>query len=94
MDGDRLREGSLTYARRSERVDVRFRVERPGSRPAEEFIRFLGQPPPAKPAVEHAETIRQRDELQAQVEKMRADLARRNAQIRRLQQRLNQPAKP
>jgi proteasome lid subunit RPN8/RPN11 len=92
MDGDRLREGSITYARRSERVDVRFRVERPGAQPAEEFIRFLGQPPPAKPAIDQAEAIRQRDQLQQQVEQMRADLARKNAQIRRLQQRPARPA--
>ncbi len=91
MDGERLREGSITYARRTDRVDVHFRVERPGAQPVHEFLRFLGQPPPVRPTVEHAEAIRQRDELQQQVEKMRADLARRNAQIRRLQQRVARP---
>ncbi len=94
MEGERLREGSLTYARRSERVDVRCRVEAPGAAPVEEFIRFLGQPPPARPAPDQAEVLRQRDELQQQVERMRAELALRNAQIRRLQQRSAQPAAP
>jgi proteasome lid subunit RPN8/RPN11 len=86
MDGERLREGSITYARRSDRVDVRFRVNRPGSQPVEEFIRFLGQPVPGKPSPEELETIRQRDDLQQEVEKMRAELRTKNAQLRRLQQ--------
>ncbi len=91
MDGERLREGSITYARRSDRVDVRFRVKRPGSAPTEEFIRFLGQPVLGKPSPEELDAIRQRDELQQQVEKLRADLRSKNAQLQRLQQ--PQPAK-
>jgi hypothetical protein len=91
MDGERLREGSITYVRRSDRVDVRFRVNRPGSAPTEEFIRFLGQPILSKPSPEELEAIRQRDELQQQVEKLRADLRSKNAQLRRFQQQ--QPSK-
>lgn len=91
MEGERLREGSLTYARRSDKVDVRCRLEAPGAAPVEEFIRFLGQPPPARPAPDQAEVLRQRDELQQQVERMRAELALRNAQLRRLQERARQP---
>ena len=87
MDGERLREGSVTYLRQSDRVDVRFRVERPGSRPAQEFIRFLGQPVRPKPSSEDVEAIRQNDDLQRQVDEMRTDLQRKAAQIRRLQQR-------
>lgn len=86
MDGERLREGSITYARRSDRVDVRFRVRQPGSAPTEEFIQFLGQPIPSKPSPEELEAIRRRDELQQQVEKMRAELRSKNLQLRRLQQ--------
>jgi proteasome lid subunit RPN8/RPN11 len=92
MGGERLREGSITYARVSDSVDVRLRVERPRAAPLEEYIRFLGQPPPAKPTPDQAETLRQRDELRLQVERMRAELARRNAQIRLLQQRRFTPA--
>ena len=87
MDGERLREGSVTYLRQSDRVDVRFRVERPGSRPAQEFIRFLGQPVRPKPSSEDVEAIRQNEDLQRQVDEMRTDLQRKAAQIRRLQQR-------
>ena len=94
MEGDRLREGSLTYARRTEKVDVRCRVEASGAAPVEEFIRFLGQPPPVRPAPDQAEVLRQRDELQQQVERLRAELALRNAQLRRLQPRATQPAQP
>jgi hypothetical protein len=86
MDAERLREGSITYARRSDRVDVRFRLNRPGSQPFEEFIRFLGQPVPGKLSPEELEAIRQRDELQQQVEKMRAELRSKTAQLQRLQQ--------
>jgi len=92
MEGERLRGGSLTYARRSDRVDVRCRVERAAAAPVEEFIRFLGQAPPARPSVDQAEALRQRDELQQQVERMRAELALKNAQLRRLQERTRQPA--
>ena len=94
MDGERLREGSITYARRSDRVDVRFRVNRPGSKPTEEFIRFLGQPVPGKPSPEELEAIRQRDELQQQVEKMRAELRSKSTQLRRLQQQQQSKTAP
>jgi len=92
MEGERLREGSITYARISDSVDVRLRVERPRAAPLEEYIRFLGQPPPVRPTPDQAETLRQRDELRQQVERMRAELARKNAQIRLLQQQRSSPA--
>jgi Tfp pilus assembly protein FimV len=90
MAGERLREGSLTYARRADRVDVWCRVELPAAS-VEEFVRFIGQPPPTRPSFEQAETLRQRDELQQQVERLRAELALKDAQLRRLQQRASQP---
>ncbi|HVX65434.1 MAG TPA: hypothetical protein VHA11_02470 [Bryobacteraceae bacterium] len=41
FDAERLREGSITYARHSDNVEVRLRVER-ASGSQEEFVRFLG----------------------------------------------------
>jgi proteasome lid subunit RPN8/RPN11 len=82
MTGDRLREGSLSYTRQSEIVDVRLRVEPLGARPAQEFIRFVGQPIHRASTAESA-AIQQRDALKAEVEKLRAEIQRRDARARR-----------
>lgn len=80
FDGQRLRQGSVTYARRSEKVDLRLRVDRPGRRPAEESVRFLGPPPPGtfppelQPAREEA--------LAREIEKMRAELEQKRIELR------------
>ena len=83
MDGDRLREGSVNYARHSEIVDVRLRVNPRGARPVQEFVRFIGQPVRRTGTPEEAEVVRQRDALKAEVEKLRAEIQRRNARARR-----------
>ncbi len=54
FDHERLLEGSVTYARHSETVEVRLSVDRGGRPQAEEFVRFLGKPialPPAAAAL-------------------------------------------
>jgi proteasome lid subunit RPN8/RPN11 len=83
LDAERLREGSVDYVRQSEIVDVRLLVNPRGSRAVQEFMRFVGQPvrraaPPAE-----GEVVRERDALKAEVDKLRAELQRKDAQSRR-----------
>jgi proteasome lid subunit RPN8/RPN11 len=79
MDSDRLREGSVDYVRRAEIVDVRLIVRESRGRETKESIRFIGQP------VKRGETelIRERDELKAEVEKLRLELQTKDAQLRK-----------
>jgi proteasome lid subunit RPN8/RPN11 len=84
MEGDRLREGSLDYVRNAEIVDVRLIVNPQSGKPAQEFIRFVGQPVRRPSAAVESEAIRQRDELQAELDKLRAEIHnRRDARARR-----------
>ena len=82
MEGDRLREGSLDYVRNAAIVDVRLVVTPKSGRVAQEFIRFVGQPVRRPSAEEESEAIRQRDELQAEVEKLRAEIRKRDNRAR------------
>lgn len=80
LDGDRLREGSVDYVRRADIVDVRLSVHQPRSRTQQESIRFIGQP---VRRAEDTEVARQRDELKAEVERLRAELQKRDALLRK-----------
>jgi len=86
IEPERLREGSVDYVRRSDIVDVRLRVNQLG-KPVEESIRFVGQPV-NRPSTDQA--ARERDELKAEVEKLRQLVDQKDAQIRRLRA----PGKP
>jgi hypothetical protein len=81
MDGNRLREGSISYARQSEVVDLRLSVKAPDGSSAEEVIRFVGQPVNRGVQVE---TVSQNDELKAEIERLRDEVKRKDAQLRRL----------
>lgn len=74
LDSERLREGSVAYRRRTERVDVRFRVNPRESAPVSEWVQFLG-PPLTSP--QEAEALRQKAELEQEVERLKAELQRR-----------------
>jgi proteasome lid subunit RPN8/RPN11 len=78
IDGERLRDGSVDYVRRTDVVDVRLRVANHG-RVAEEFIRFVGPPIRRGPSPEEVALQAQVASLQAQLEdqKARARAARR-----------------
>jgi hypothetical protein len=86
MDGDRLREGRVDYARRAEVVDVRLMVNARGGVRAAEAVRFAGQP--------LSVTAPAGEPWKAEVEKLRSELARRDAVIRQLRALQKPPAAP
>ncbi len=71
IDGERLREGSVDYVRRTDVVDVRLRVTN-HDRVAEEFIRFVGPPIRRSPSPEEAALQAQVASLQAQLDEQKA----------------------
>jgi proteasome lid subunit RPN8/RPN11 len=86
LTNEQLREGSVDYVRRADIVDVRLRVVLRG-RTVEESIRFVGPPVRREPAPEEADLKRQRDELQAENDRLRAQLAQRDSAMRRARPR-------
>ncbi|HPQ15465.1 MAG TPA: hypothetical protein PLP04_09555 [Bryobacteraceae bacterium] len=84
IDAERLREGSVDYVRRGDIVDVRLTVHQSGRPSMRESIRFIGQPVRR----EEAEAIKQRDELKAEVERLRLELQKKDAQLRRAREGL------
>jgi proteasome lid subunit RPN8/RPN11 len=87
LDAPRVLLGSVTYKRRSEYVDIRFRA---AGRPVGETVRFIGQPVPYKPTPQEVEVTRERDQLRKVNESLRAELelARKDSQVQRLQRQL------
>ena len=85
-----LREGSVWYSRESERVEVRLRLSRRWRAPLEESALFLGEAPPTPApsqesgAVEQA--LRERDELIAEIERLRGELRSQRARNAELEQ--------
>lgn len=92
LTGEQLREGSVDYVRRADIVDVRLRVVLRG-RTMEESIRFVGPPVRRGPGPEEADLTRQRDELKAEVDKLRGELAQKDWLIRRLRPSRSAPAR-
>jgi len=84
---DQLRSGTFTYVRQTERVDVRLNLDQPDGRRASETTSFLGKPPaPAAPAsAAESELLRQREELQAQLQEARTQLVNQTLLIQKLQ---------
>jgi proteasome lid subunit RPN8/RPN11 len=91
---DRLREGSVDYVRRGDVLDIRLVLEQSDGRRVQEVIRFVGQPVNRPPTTEMTETIRERDELKAEVEKLRTELQRRGARRRTPRAATPEGAKP
>jgi proteasome lid subunit RPN8/RPN11 len=87
LDRDMLREGSIDYQRIADVVDVRLRIKRRG-RDVEELIRFIGQPVERGRPADDAAAARQRDELKAELDALKAELGAKDDQIRRLRNRL------
>lgn len=83
LDATQLQWGSFTYKRETEKVDVVLSVYGPSGQLGHEFISFLGKLPEPAPAVEDPAVTQQRDELAAEVDRLKGEL---KAQVERYQQ--------
>jgi hypothetical protein len=89
MDRLHLQAGVFTYARQSERVEVRLIVHLPDRRDVREVTTFLGKLPEPKPVAEDPEVRVQRDELARQSEKLRSDLDAQAERTKKLEKSLS-----
>ncbi len=87
-----LASGQFTYQRKSGDIEVRMTVENSEGAKREEASRFLGRPPaPARPAVasgDLAELQKRREELEAEVERLRHENASQAEKIQQLERTL------
>lgn len=84
-----LASGQFTYQRRSGDVEVRLTVENAAGAKKEEASRFLGRPPAAPAIPSDVTELRQRrDELQAEVDRLRRENAAQADKIRQLERTL------
>ncbi|MDE3165303.1 MAG: hypothetical protein KGN36_05815 [Acidobacteriota bacterium] len=91
LDQEHLANGSFTYARQSDRVDIRLTVRPPNSRPVSDTTTFLGKQPPRPPAtspVEDPAASQQHDVLNQETKQLKTDLERESARTRRLEKEL------
>jgi proteasome lid subunit RPN8/RPN11 len=85
LDAAHLRNGSLTYARQSERVDVTLTLNQPNGQKLVEAATFLGAAPPqplAGAAAPSAPSGNNADTAQQDLQKQRDALAQENAQLK------------
>jgi proteasome lid subunit RPN8/RPN11 len=83
-----LSKGNFSYQRSSGDVEVRMTVETSSGEKTEDASRFLGQPP-AKGDSEELKTLQQeRDQLTAEVERLRRENAAQNERIQQLDRTL------
>jgi proteasome lid subunit RPN8/RPN11 len=88
LDQDHLENGSFTYARQNERVDIKLTVHPPNGRPVSDSTTFLGKLPPHPPATSPAEdpaVRQQREAISAETKQLKTDLEREAARTRRLE---------
>jgi proteasome lid subunit RPN8/RPN11 len=83
-----LAQGSFTYMRRSGDVEVRLAVTTSGGGRMEEASRFLGTPPESADASEMDAIKLQRDALQDEVKRLRAQSGQQAARIQQLERTL------
>jgi hypothetical protein len=83
-----LAQGSLTYMRRSGDVEVRLAVNTSGGGRMEEASRFLGTPPEGVDASEMDAMKVERDALQDEVTRLRAQSGQQAARIQQLERTL------
>jgi proteasome lid subunit RPN8/RPN11 len=83
-----LRNGTITYARRSGNVILRMRVLIPGGSPTEEITHFIGEPVPESAATNPPRGREpQIERLESEIERLRGQLEQSAAQNRELQRR-------
>lgn len=83
-----LARGNFTYVRNSGDVEVRMAVENPSGDKVEEASRFLGRPPVTPDSEELKSLQQQRDDLQAQLQRLRQENAAQNERIQQLERTL------
>src|SRR5439155_10806999 len=75
----------ITYLRKSGDVEVRMSIENAGGHKMQEASRFLGRPPAAANSDELAALQRKRDELEAEVRRLRQQNSVQAARIQQLE---------
>jgi len=88
-----LASGKFTYQRKSGDVEVRMTVENAGGAKSQEASRFLGRPPVAAPVAgvvspDVAELQKRREELEAEVQRLRRENAAQSDKIQQLERTL------
>jgi proteasome lid subunit RPN8/RPN11 len=73
LDSDTLHGGSADYTRQSQIIDISLVLDEQGGR-ARATLRFVGPPVKRNPSSEELQVLRERDELKAEVEKLRDQL--------------------
>jgi len=88
LDPQHLQAGTFTYARQAGKVEVKMTIRLPDGRDATEATTFLGAMPVVQPPPEDPEVRRQRDELAAQAQKLKSDLAAQERRTKKLERSL------
>ncbi len=74
LDRDTARKGFINYGRLSEDITVKLVVNRDDDTPIQELARFVGAPVPKEASKELLETRARREELLAEIRKLRAQI--------------------
>ena len=85
LDAAHLETGSFTYARTTEKVDVKLIVHRKDGPDLREIASFLGRLPNRQPAEDPQAQREQRDETAKQAAKLKADMSAQAARTRKLE---------
>jgi proteasome lid subunit RPN8/RPN11 len=85
LDAAHLETGSFTYARTTEKVDVKLIVHRKDGPDLREIASFLGKLPNRQPAEDPQAQRKQRDETAKQAAKLKADMNAQAAKTRKLE---------
>jgi len=88
LSADDLMRGSFTYMRRTGDVQVRMEVQNGDGAKTVEASRFLGEPPRSPAAEELEATKQERDKLEDQLTRLRAENARQADRVRQLERTL------
>ena len=88
LDFAHLQTGTFTYARQSEKVDVKLIIRRPEGPELREVTTFLGKLPERKPPPEDAAAKKQREDLAAQAAKLKQDMNWQVVKTKRLEKDL------
>jgi proteasome lid subunit RPN8/RPN11 len=93
LDSRHLKAGTFTYARQTERVDIKLAIHLPGGQQAHGATSFLGRLPERKPPPEDPEIRKQRDALATEGAQLKSDLAAEVARTKKLAKSLDEVKK-